>query len=247
MSFGGARSWLDQRGSSSSRLHELGESDSYDDYDTFDVPDEWKEVPVEDQAAQLKRRQVPPTAAASPQLASNAVIMNESMYRACKDIFSPSNEVKTRTGDVLLKRQDGKFHQYSGIDLDTEALEAAGHMPASLNQTLTDRLHFAEKLTEVACRHRCGGAECNDHCRVRAFVVAEGHGTDFFFGTYEDVVQSINNSCACEVHIWDGMKEDSMLRLRQTLDSLLTTAPGLAMQTTELKTVPGQARDVLTD
>lgn len=231
---------LDQHGSRSSRSHK-SEDDSDDDSDLWDVLDEPVEVPVDAPAAQSTRKQTPPTVGAHP---PKPVIMSETEFTAVKDIFMPSNAVKTRTGEVLLKQQHGAFRRYSGIDLDGESLEGAGHMPASLNQTHADQLHFAEKLSEVACRHRCGGAECCGNCRVGAFVETAGYGTDFFFGEYDEVIRAVTDSCACEVHIWDALQVDSMPQMKRMLRKrLLETAPGLAMQTTELKTVPGQVKD----
>ena len=228
---GGAQHWLDRR----SRDEPNSESDS------VELEDEPDEVPVDDSQegghektpAKLKTED-------TMHYYSDATIRSAAGYEAVKEIFMPSNAVKSKTGEVLLKRQKGTFMYYRGIDLDAEELDVAGFMAESPNQTHTNRLQFAERLTEGACGERCGGAECQDSCRVRAFVVVEGYGTNFFFGSYEEVVKSVRDSCACEVFVWDELPVNSMPSLQRMLDGVLQGAPGLAMEATELKTVPGQ-------
>ena len=62
-----------------------------------------------------------------------------------------------------------------------------------------DRMHAAEKFTQAACETRCG-TECTGECRVRAFVTVEAHGTDFYFGSHEDIVASVMTcGAACDV------------------------------------------------
>jgi hypothetical protein len=122
--------------------------------------------------------------------------------------------------------------------LDAELLEHAGFLTPSA--TPTERTRFAEKLAEDACASRCGD-ECCGVCRVRAFVVTEAHGTDFYFGAHEEIAAAVLTSAsACDVYIWDELEHNTMHKLTRQLDLLLETVPGLAMRTTALKTVPGQ-------
>ena len=222
---GGARQWLDVRGGRSRCEHSESDSDSVDLYE------DPEEVPVEGpQEGDASRRKASAVVQTESSLhITDAFIRSASKYEAIKEIFTPRNAVKSRTGEVMLKQQKGTFKHYRSIDLDAEELDAAGYMPESPNQTHDDRLHFAQKLAKGACNHRCGDAECRDMCRVRAFVVVEGLGTNFFFGSYEEVVESVRDSDTCEVYVWDDLPTDSMPTLRRMLDRVLESAPRLAM------------------
>lgn len=97
---------------------------------------------------------------------SSATIISSTLYEAVVDIFTPTNEVKKRTGELLLKAREraGQYNLFAGIDLDAELLEHAGFLTPSA--TPTERTRFAEKLAEDACASRCGD-ECCGVCRVR--------------------------------------------------------------------------------
>jgi hypothetical protein len=221
------------------------ELDSSDDEP--DADDEAWEVPLDDEEEPQSRasrgEQPQPEASTANQRHGKATLVSQTTFEAIRDIFTPSNEVKKRTGELLLKgREQGEYRPYSGIDLDTELLEQAGHLPPSA--TAFDRVHYAQKLAADACATRCGG-ECDGTCRVRAFVVTPVYGTDFFFGSHVEIVQSVLTQCAtCDVYVWDELEHNSMRKLCRELDSLLETVPGLAMRTTQLKTVAGQVRSL---
>ena len=238
MSSGGARYWRNRP-----RASGAGAMDSASDEEVVSEQEQ-EDVPIVDGQPQARRRQEPsvpgPSVHDNVLPIGNVTIMHESTYRAVKDVFSPCNEVKSKTGEILLKQASASFKRYSGIDLDGEVLEIAGHLPAKRDQTQADREHFASKLSEAACGLRCGGAECLNHCCVFAFVVSQGYGTDFFFGPYEDVVHAAFAGSVAEVYIWDDLEEGSMSKLRRMLDAVMEANTGLAMRQTELKTVPGK-------
>jgi hypothetical protein len=74
-------------------------------------------------------------------------------------------------------------------------------------------------------------------------VVTEALGTDFYFGSHEEIVMAVlTSAAACDVYIWDELEHNTMHKLTRQLDLVLETFPGLAMRTTALKTVPGQVR-----
>jgi hypothetical protein len=214
MSSGGARYWRNRP-----RASGAGAMDSASDEEVVSEQEQ-EDVPIVDGQPQARRRQEPsvpgPSVHDNVLPIGNVTIMHESTYRAVKDVFSPCNEVKSKTGEILLKQASASFKRYSGIDLDGEVLEIA------------------------ACGLRCGGAECLNHCCVFAFVVSQGYGTDFFFGPYEDVVHAAFAGSVAEVYIWDDLEEGSMSKLRRMLDAVMEANTGLAMRQTELKTVPGK-------
>lgn len=228
---GGASSWY-------SRRQEQGTA-SDDELSNAGSLDE-DEVPL-DKVPLDKRRPAAAPENMTSETGDSLDIMSESTYQAVRDIFNPTNQVKKRTGELLLKARDkGQYRCFSGIDLDVDLLEHAGSLPS--NVTHTDRLQYAEKQSEVECASRCGSL-CNGDCRVRAFVTIEGHGTDFYYGSHEDVAQSVlTQGAACEVYIWDELSSSTMHKLNAKLEALLDTYPGIAMRTTELKTVPGKVR-----
>ena len=225
---GGAASWYSRRGGSIS---------SDDDEQSWDEQSWHDEVPLEQGCSTCPR-------AASASFTDDAPcghgILSKATYEAVKDIFTPAHEVKKKTGELLLKgRGRGEYRLFTGIDLDGETLDSAGHMPASATQL--QRIHFAEDLAEACCSSRCG-VECTGECHVRSFVVTV-HGVDFYFGSREDITDAVLTcGAACDVWIWDELEHATIPRLYRMLDSLLQTIPGLAMRTTELKTVPGQVR-----
>ena len=189
---GGARTWYSRR-----RAHDASEDDWSDVLSDVE-PDE---VPVADSsrhAAEAPSRDpAAPAMHAETNDRRDVTILSKATYQAVQDIFTPNNEVKKRTGELLLKgRQQGQYNQFSGIDLDADRLEYAGHLPPSA--TPTDQLHFAEQRSERACQTRCGD-ECSGDCRVRAFVVTAGYGTEFYFGSHADIMRSVQTQgAACE-------------------------------------------------
>ena len=169
----------------------------------------------------------------------SATIVSTATYEAICDIFTPTNEVKKKTGELLLKgRTAGQYRLYNNMDLDGEQLELAAHL--SPGATPLECQLYAKQFAAQACGSRCG-SECAGECLVRAFVMVPNFGTDFYFGSAEDVAHAVlTQGAACAVYYWDDLEEDTMRKLNQHVDSLLETEPGLAMRTTQLKTVPGQ-------
>ena len=166
-------------------------------------------------------------------------IMSKATYESVKEIFTPAHEVKKKTGELLLKaRGRGEYKLFAGVDLDADILEHAGYLPADASPS--ERTRYAKQLEEQSCDTRCGD-ECKGDCLVRAFVHVPTHGTDYYFGSGEEVARSVlTEGSDCEVYIWDELEQTSMDKLYRMLDSVLQMCPGLAMRTTELKTVPGQ-------
>ena len=249
---GGAGSWYSRRGAPDSESEDASSYESADEEvfsavqrcgvgnelpfsadqrcDAGDVPlCEPLELPLQcnSSIAGLPEHRVPPTLA------------SKELYEAALEIYTPSNEVKKRTGQLLLSsRGAGQYNLYKHIDLDGALLDHAGHLPASA--LATDRKQFADRVTESACRSRCG-AMCSNACRVRAYVDAGEFGTDFYFGAREDIeLALLTCGAACDVYIWDELEHRTMAKLNKHLDNLIETWPGLAMRVTELRTVPGQ-------
>ena len=231
---GGAASWHSRRGSPEP------ESDVADSYES---PDE--EPVAEDNEAPAMQgggREAQSTHAADRSHEDHEPVpfsMSTDEYEMVQSIYMPSNEVKKKTGQLLLSSHGpGQYRLYKGVDLDEPLLELAGHLPAPTSAM--ERVQLAERLTERACASRCGD-KCSGACRVRAFVDAGDHGTDFFFGSRDDIDLSLLTCGACcDVYIWDELEHRSIKSLNRRLDALLDTWPGLAMRRTELKTVPGE-------
>ena len=226
---GGASNWY-------SRRESLPSSD--DEQSDYEEP---QEVPLWAERNSARRSAPTRQPTALDGMAESSHVMSETTYNVVRDIFTPANEVKKKAGQLLLNsRGRGEYKLFTNIDLDDEMLEHAGHI--ALPATPLDRVQFAEKLEEASCPTRCG-AECIGDCRVRAFVVTAGSGVDFYFGSPDDIVDAVlTRGAACDVYIWDELEHTTMPKLYRMLDSLLETVPGLAMRTTELRTVPGQVR-----
>lgn len=169
-------------------------------------------------------------------------IISTALHEAVQTIFDPSNGLKKRAGQLLLNNTQGKFRLFDSLDLDEEKLDSAGSLSSELALGY-DYEHFAASLERAACADRCG-VHCSGECRVRAFVVREDGGADYFFGSLEDIHGSILTACgARRVYIYDEFEHTTMARLTKQLDvAIQEGAPGLVMRTTELKTVPGLVR-----
>ena len=227
---GGAADWRSRREATSAATSDLEASDYESDQEMEIYGTDEQHVP--------HRRPPPSSMESTDDFAAIDTLTSGALYDAVTDIFSPANEVKRKTGDVLLNgRCGGRYRHYAGIDLDADLLEHAGHLPAEAGQM--ERVRFAQTIAQGSCRSRCGDT-CTGDCRVRAFVDAGAHGVDFYFGTHEDIVSSVlTGGAECDAFIWDELEYRSMKKLYSHLDALLESCPGLAMRTTKLKTVDG--------
>lgn len=231
---GGAGCWHSRRGRPAAADDELSEEDL--DVPVCDIP---LPVPPREQAAGPSAQACEEPLTAEEPHESSSTIVSTATYEAIRDIYTPANEVKQKTGELLLKgRMTGQYRLYNDIDLDGEQLELAAHL--SSGATPLDCQLYAKQVAADACRTRCG-SECTGDCCVRAFVMVSNYGTDFYFGSAEDIAHAVlTQSAACSVYYWDDLEEYTMRKLNQHIDSLLETEPGLVMRTTQLKTVPGQ-------
>ena len=225
---GGAASWRSRRATSAAEP----ESDA----DSYESPEE---VPLAEEGNRRNAGEAPMACTQEDHAHEGATLISEALYEAVLDIYTPSNEVKQKTGRLLLSsRGPGQYQLYEGLDLDDTLLEHAGHLQAAASTT--DCVQFAERISATACHTRCGD-KCSGACRVRAFVHAGPFGTDFYFGSRDDIELAIlSRGASCDVYIWDELEHRTMRAVNKSLDALLETRPGLAMRATELRTVPGQ-------
>ena len=193
---GGAAYWRSRRATSAAEP----ESDA----DSYESPEE---VPLAEDEGNRRNAAAAPIAGEAPTACTQedhtyegATLISEALYEAVLDIYTPSNEVKQKTGRLLLSsRGPGQYQLYEGLELDDTLLEHAGHLQAAASTT--DCVQFAERISETACHTRCGD-KCSGACRVRAFVHAGPFGTDFFFGSRDDIELAIlSRGASCDVYI----------------------------------------------
>ena len=234
---GGARSWLSRRDAAPLSDDDLLEEESRDSPSSeHPLSDEEEIVLCEDEVPAASKRHKPTT-----EHGGCGPLMSKAMYDSVKDIFGGLQCVKHATGDCLLRRQAqvGRYLDFESVAIDDSFLEFAGHLPAIVGHSSLQRTHHADVLTEQACPDRCGDS-CSGDCRVRAFVYTAGHGTDYFYGSHMDVALALSTGSET-VHIWDELEQTNMKGLKSHLQRFQeVTWPGLAMKTTELKSVPGQ-------